>query len=211
MTDRLGHKQTAAMFTLLVLGREVSNKELREIVGFSLDGKDLAELRSRQYVTTRTPPKQRAFAHTLTEAGLNWCRGEIGQDAPPAPKARSLLVPAMYQLLRGLHDYLSAEKRDLTDVFPQPELTSEDIAQRIAAAYRKLAGSSRRRVGLAQLRPMLDGIEGAKVNDVLKDLSKAGRVSLVPESDRKKLTAADHAAAIHIGGEDNHLIAIEAS
>ncbi|MFD0199935.1 MULTISPECIES: hypothetical protein [Saccharothrix] len=31
------------------------------------------------------------------------------------------------------------------------------------------------------------------------------------KSDRKALTEADHAAAIRVGGEDNHLISIETS
>jgi hypothetical protein len=40
----------------------------------------------------------------------------------------------------------------------------------------------------------------------LKRMSKQGQILLAPNSDRKNLTAADHAAAIHIGGEPNHLV-----
>jgi hypothetical protein len=36
-------------------------------------------------------------------------------------------------------------------------------------------------------------------------------VHLVPEANRKALTVADHEAAVRIGGEENHLISIEAS
>jgi hypothetical protein len=221
MSNRLGHKQTAAMFTLLVLGREVSNPELREIVGFTLDGKDLAGLKALGLVATRKPT--RAFAHKITEKGVNWCRGELSHGTPPLPKARSLLVPAMYVLFAALDGYLVREKLSLAEVFAQRveptgtkteqrvELTGTEIEQRIEAAYRKLAGSSQDWVGLVDLRPLLGGAATKDVDAVLRELSRTGRVSLVPESNRKALTAADHEAAIRIGGEDNHLISIEAS
>ncbi|HEX4221006.1 MAG TPA: hypothetical protein VHZ97_01450 [Pseudonocardiaceae bacterium] len=210
MSNRLGHKQTAAMFTLMVLGREVPNPELREIVGFTLDSKDRRELNGHGYVTSEK--RGRALAHTITERGVAWCRAELGQETPPPPRARSLLVPAMYLLLAGVDQYLHRANLGLTDVFAQRiELTSAEIEKRIEAAYRKLAGSSQDLVGLAELRAMLGGAATEDVDAVLKDMSKAGRVSLFPESNRKVLTSADHEAAIRIGGEDNHLISIEAS
>ncbi|HJP73108.1 MAG TPA: hypothetical protein VJ914_02500 [Pseudonocardiaceae bacterium] len=210
MTNRLGHKQTAAMFTLLVLGREVPNPELREIVGFTLDSKDRVELNKHGYVTSRK--RGRALAHTITERGVAWCQSEIGEKTPPPPKARSLLVPAMYLVLRAFDEYLRGEKLNLTDVLGQrSELTRAQIEQRIKTAYRKLAGSNREWVGLVDLRSMLGEATTEDVDTVLKELSRTGQVSLVPESNRKTLTTADHEAAIRIGGEDNHLISIEAS
>ena len=208
MTDRLGHKQTAAMFTLLVLGREVSNPELREIVGFTLDSKERVELNKHDYVTSRK--RGRALAHTITESGIAWCRGELGQEVPPAPRARSLLVPAMYLLFGGFDAYLRRERLSLSDVFSQ-HVEQASVEERIRTAYRKLAGTSHDWVGLADLRPLLGGAARADVDAVLKELSRGGRVTLVPESNRKALTAADHDAAIVIGGEANHLLSIEAS
>jgi hypothetical protein len=210
MTNRLGHKQTAAMFTLLVLGREVSNPELREIVGFTLDSKERVELNKHDYVTSRK--RGRALAHTITERGIAWCRDEFGQEAPPPPHARSLLVPAMYLLFSGFDTYLRRERLSLPDVFAQRvELTGAEIEERIRTAYRKLAGSSQDWVALVDLRPLLGGAARADVDKVFKDLSRAGQINLAPDSNRKALTAVDHDAAIVIGGEANHLLAIEAS
>jgi hypothetical protein len=208
MTNRLGHKQTAAMFTLLVLGREVSNPELREIVGFTLDSKERVELNKHDYVTSRK--RGRALAHTITERGIAWCRGELGQETPPPPRARSLLVPAVYLLFGGFDAFLRRERLSLSDVFAQ-NVEQSSIEERIRTAYTKLAGSPQDWVGLVDLRPLLGGAARADVDAVLKELSKAGRITLVPESNRKALTPADHEAAIRIGGEDNHLISIEAS
>jgi hypothetical protein len=210
MTNRLGHKQTAAMFTLLVLGREVSNPELREIVGFTLDSKERVELNKHGYVTSRK--RGRPLAHTITERGIAWCRDEFGQETPPPPHARSLLVPAMYRLFSGINAYLLRERLSLSDLFAQQvELTDGEIEDRIRTAYRKLAGASQDWVALVDLRPLLGGAARADVDKVFKDLSRAGQINLAPDSNRKALTTVDHDAAIVIGGEANHLLAIEAS
>ena len=144
---------------------------------------------------------------------MKWCRAEIAEGTPPPPRARSLFVPAIYVLFAHLDEFLRRERLDLTDVFPRPteDLTKDEIEQRIATAYRKLAGDSHDWVGLVDLRPMLGRIAAKEVDAVLDELSSAGRISLVPESNRKALTLADHEAAVRIGGEEYHLIAIEAS
>jgi hypothetical protein len=77
-------------------------------------------------------------------------------------------------------------------------------------------------LGLVDLRPQLVDIPRAQQDEAFRNLSAHGlatldahdrrvhaRVILAPESDRKTLTEADHEAAIRIGGDDNHLIAIQ--
>jgi hypothetical protein len=210
MTDRLGHKQTAAMLTLMVLAREVSNPELRTIVGFAIDGKERVQLNELQLVTSRK--EGRFFVHELTDHGRAWCGDELGASTPPPPSPRSSLAVALYLLLGGLDRYLRREHLRLGDIFvPDVELTAEEIENRIRTAYRKLVRSPRDWVGLVDLRPMLGDAPTTEVDAVLKELSRTRQVTLVPESNRKALTAADHDAAIRIGGEDNHLLSIETS
>jgi hypothetical protein len=215
MTDRLGHKQTAAMFTLMALAREVSNPELRIIVGFAIDGKERIQLNDLDLVASRK--EGRCFVHELTDRGWAWCGDELAAKTPPPPSPRSTLVPAVYVLLGEFDAYLRREKLRLADVFApdlpavDTELTAVEIESRIRTAYRKLARSPRDWVGLVDLRPLLGEAPTPDVDAVLKELSRTGQVHLVPESNRKALTAADHEAAIRIGGEDNHLISIEAS
>jgi hypothetical protein len=214
MTDRLGHKQTAALFTLMVLGREVPNPELQELVGFTLTGKELAALHAGRYVTSRKGAKN-AWVHELGEKGWAWCRGELGVGEPP-PHSRSSLITGLYFLLGGFDEFLRRGNLSLAEVFhpeTQPsaevELPPEEIERRIRNAYRKLARASRDWVGLVDVRPLLGEVPTAKVDAVLKDLSRRKQLSLVPESNRKALRAADREAAIRIGGEDNHLLRIE--
>jgi hypothetical protein len=210
MTDRLGHKQTASMLALMVLAREVSNPELRTIVGFSIDGKVRVELNELRFVASRM--QGRCYVHELTDQGWAWCADELGQTTAPPPSPRSTLVTVMYTIFGGLDEYLRREKLRLADVFaPSVELTAAEIESRIRAAYRKLAPSPRDWVGLVDLRPLLGDAPTQEVDAVLKELSRIGQVHLVPESNRKTLTPADHDAAVRIGGEDSHLLSIEVS
>ncbi|HEY1570435.1 MAG TPA: hypothetical protein VGG05_03765 [Pseudonocardiaceae bacterium] len=210
MTDRLGHKQTAAMLTLMVLAREVANPELRDIVGFAIDGVVRRDLTDAGFVSGRK--QGRAFAHTLTDRGREWCREELSAGTVPPPSPRSSLASALYVLLGSLDGYLTREHLRLTDVFvPAVEWTPEQIEVRIRDAYRTLAHSPRDWVRLAELRPMLDGAPASDVDTVLKQLSGTAQAHLSPLSNRKLLTDADHAAAVRLGGEDNHRLLIEAS
>lgn len=211
MTDRLGHKQTAAMFILMALAREVSNPELRDLVGFAIDGKERVQLNELDLVTSRK--RRNTYFHELTDDGWAWCGREFAETAPPAPRPRSTLASAMYVVFGGFDRFLRRENLQLAHVFAAeaPEVTTAEIEIRIRTAYLKLARSPRDWVGLVDLRPLLGDVPTPEVDAVLKELSRVGQVHLVPESNRKTLTAEDHVAAIRIGGEDNHLISIEAS
>ena len=46
------------------------------------------------------------------------------------------------------------------------------------------------------------------VDDALRRLSRDAGVNIVPESNQKMLTDADRRAALHLGGQDTHLLAI---
>ncbi|MFG1646186.1 hypothetical protein ACGFMK_38405 [Amycolatopsis sp. NPDC049252] len=220
MTDRLKHKETAAMFTLMVLGREVPNQELQELVGFTLTGRPRTNLNNLGYVESKPTGPRKSFVHVLTDDGWGWCEEELAADGPPPPRGQSTLASALYVLLGGLNGYLHREDKRLFDVFgpatgapdskrAEEEVSNVPLEERIRVAYRELVREPRGWVGLVDLRPKL-GAPAAEVDAVLKKLSSAGKVHLVPEDNRKALTAADHEAAIRIGGEDNHLLSIEA-
>jgi hypothetical protein len=213
MTDRLGHKQTAAMFTLMVLGREVPNQELAELVGFTLTGTERTGLNKLGYVDSdRTGPK-RSYVHVLSDSGWAWCEKELAESEPPPQRGQSPLATALYVILGGLGEYLRRENKRLFEIFGAGQSTNggppADLEERIRIAYRELVKEPRGWVGLVDLRPKL-GAPAADVDAVLKELSRAGKVHLVPEDNRKALTAADHEAAIRIGGEDNHFVSFEA-
>jgi len=78
-------------------------------------------------------------------------------------------------------------------------------ADAIAAAYLDLADGDQDWIRLAKLRPLVDASH-ADVTETLLEMVRTGYVHLVPDSNRKALTEADHAAAIRIGDEDKHLV-----
>ncbi|GAA1028411.1 MULTISPECIES: hypothetical protein [Amycolatopsis] len=208
MHERLSHKQSAAMIALMVHGREMSNPELRRDAGFALDGRDRLKLNER-YVSSRK--SGRAFVHQLTDDGWEWCEEELGALSPPQP-VRSTLTVVAYRALHGFFEYLRLHRVSLKEVFAGSDAPqAADLEELIRTAYRKLARSPRDWVGLADLRPLLGDAAVAEVDAVLKQLSRTGQAHLVPESNRKALTAEDKEAAVRIGGEDNHLLSIEAS
>ncbi len=47
------------------------------------------------------------------------------------------------------------------------------------------------------------------MDTVLRRMDRSPRVNLIPEENQKTLTSEDRAAAVKIGGQDNHLLAIE--
>jgi len=210
MTEkRLGHKQTAAMFTLMTLARAVSNPELKDLVGFTIDGDVRKSLNDAHLVESRK--EGRRFVHELTDDGWAWCDRELAAGSPPPPSPRSLLAVTLYLMASGFSQYLRRENVAVANVFaPRVDMTPGEIESRVRTAYQKLARSSQDWVGLVDLRPMLGDAPKADVDAVLKELSRTGQAHLVPEPNRKVLTAADHAAAVRVGGEDNHLISIEA-
>ncbi|MGC7097577.1 hypothetical protein ACPZ19_23135 [Amycolatopsis lurida] len=191
----------------MVLAREVSNPELETVVGFTLTGEVRRQLNDLGYVNSRK--SGRSYSHELTDSGWNWCGREMGVKTPP-PNSRSNLINGLYVLLGGIDEYLRRQGLQLAHVFtPEVELTEEEIERRIREAYRQLAGTSREWVGLIDLRPKLGEAPRKEVDAVLKELSRQGRLHLIPEDNRKALTPADHEAAIRVGGDDNHLLKIE--
>ena len=79
----------------------------------------------------------------------------------------------------------------------------------VREAILELNPQPREWVGLVNLRPKLDmrGLRREAQDEQLKRMSREGKVQIVPEDNRKVLVAADHEAAIWIGGEPNHLVA----
>ncbi|TCO55827.1 hypothetical protein [Actinocrispum wychmicini] len=213
MSERLGHKQTAAMFWLMTLAREVSNPELDKIAGFRLTGTAREDLNERHLVASHK--QGRCYVHELTDQGWVWCGEELATRTAPPPRAHSTLVPVLYVVVGDMVTYLRRKNMPLADVFMPDtgpaEVDTAEVEDRIRAAYRELASSPRDWVGLVDLRPKLADLSREAVDAVLKALSRSGQVHLVPEANRKTLARADHDAAIRLGGEDNHLISIEVS
>jgi hypothetical protein len=192
----------------------VPNQELAEVAGFTLTGAERTGLNKLGYVDSDRTGPRRSYVHLLSDSGWAWCEKELTAGRPPSQRGQSPLATALYVILGGLGEYLQRENKRLFDVFAQPvaaQPAAPPLAERIRIAYRELVKEPRGWVGLGDLRSKLGSADAAEVDAVLKELSSTGEVHLVPEENRKALSAADRAAAVRIGGEDTHLMSIEAS
>ena len=212
MNDRLTSQDVSALFTLMAVAREIDNTELEEVTGIRITGDVRRRLNDLGLVhSSRTGNKP--YVHDLTDDGWVRCRYELKAQRPARPGYYGY---AFFAVLNGLDRYLDRERRELADVFqpdvPQPDAADgADLETQIRRAYHRLAPKPGDWVHLAKLRSLLNGASKDDVDGVLKALGRKQEVTLAPNPDRKAVQADDRAAAVLIGGDENHLISIEES
>jgi hypothetical protein len=206
-TARYTPTQLAALVILMAEARPLANNELRELAGFTLTGPDRTGLVSRGLITSTKVG--RGFVHELTDRGWRECADLATGDRPaiqgPAGRALFPLLTGLERALR--HHRLSyAEFFDIGDATPD---TATEVQVAIRKAYSTLAAQPGAWVGLAELRANVEGYPRSDVDAALRVLARSPGVHLNPEANQQALTAADRAAALRYGGDDNHLISME--
>ncbi|RSM62357.1 hypothetical protein DMH03_09575 [Amycolatopsis sp. WAC 01376] len=208
MPDRkLSAKQRAVMLVLMAEGRELSNTEMNELHGLRLTGSERERLDDQGLVTSSRSGNG-PFVLELTDPGWRWCADELAAGRPNASRQESL-GKALYAVLAGIGRYLEDAERGLADVFSCAP--AESVEDRIRAIHRKLAERPGDYVSLTDLRQELNGVPRAETDKALLRLNREKGVTLAPEEDQKLLTDHDRAAALCLGTQDVHLLAIESS
>ncbi len=148
------------------------------------------------------------FVHELTDRGWHLCREILSAGAPPRSSGPA---KTLYTVLGAVERYLNHADLSLADVFGYPPdvQTAVPTENLIRNAYAKLTTRPGGWVGLAHLRSELTDASRPDVDAALHTLYRAPGVSLIREENQKALTSVDHDAAIMIGGQNKHLIAIE--
>jgi trans-aconitate methyltransferase len=201
--------ESALLIVLMSEAREISNTELAQRFQLTLTGRSRTKLNGLRYVDSHKVGQ--TFVHQLADEG--WVRVQHDLNfASPRARALGAALSALHSNLRDR--VLPRVDLSLAEMFSQesaPAATPEadaDLQTRIRQAYRSLAKHPGAWVSLTALRPMLGDASTADVNDALRQLEQASDVNIVPESNQKTLTADDRAAAVHIGDQDKHLLAI---
>jgi hypothetical protein len=204
--EKLTIPQTAVMITLMGEGRPLSNTEMKETHGLVLDGKNRRRLLELGYVTSTRTKGNAPFVNELTDAGWRWCHDELSAGRPRSSREESL-GKALYAVLGGLARYLEHVGKAPAEIFYiEP---AESLEDRIRATYEKLAKRPGDYVSLTELRRGLDGAPRAEVDEALRELNRGRKVILVSDDEQELLTQEDRAAALRIGNQDKHLLAIE--
>jgi hypothetical protein len=208
MSDELTPSDSAILIALMAEARAMLNTELIERYGVNVTKAQREKLNGLHLV--RSEPSGRTFLHELDDKG--WVRVQDDLDVS-SPKAKAIggALAAMHMNLRervlSRSGYRSlGEMFSRTDISPPRPPSNLEI--RLRNAYAALAAEPREWVALARLRPFFGDVPKVDVDAALRGLSRAADVNLVPENNQKSLTDADRAAAIHLGGQDKHLLAI---
>lgn len=200
MGTELTVRDQASLFSLMVVARPVTNRELRDRSGLEIS----AEVRRRvnRDVELIASTKRGAVnTHKLTAMGLSWCESALVAGRPDTAK-----FPAgvLYAVLDSVGQYLARSGVKFGEFF-QP-----DIEDWIRAAYTEL--TTRREPGswikLSALRPWLEEVRQDVVDAELDRMVEQPDVHLMAELKQSSLTDDDRSAAVDIGGEYRHLLKI---
>jgi hypothetical protein len=204
-----GAKQ-AVLLVLMAEARPVRNTELATL-GPMLTKPDRDELVRRGLIEVSGRP----MSLELTDRGWATCAKLFGADVPALSKGQGR---ALYTVLRALRRYFDRDGLAPADVFvPQddralagePDVLGDQVEQRVRTAYVDRAARAGGWVDLVLLREALPDVSRHDLDGALVRMYRIEGISLVPEENQKTLTARDHDAAISIGGQPKHLIAIE--
>jgi hypothetical protein len=186
---------------LMLENRDVPNTELVNQHKIKLSPADRDTLNDDRLLKTST--KTKPYLHRITDEGIDWCMRDLVEGEPPSRSGPLARVHS--ELLRRFVRY-HQERGTLAEA-----IRSGGLESLIRKVYLDLSVKPQDWIRLARIRPKLNGADKSEVDDVLLKMMKTGTVHLAPDSNRKVLTDADHAAAVRIGGEDLHLMAIEES
>ncbi|MER7269007.1 hypothetical protein ABT344_11955 [Micromonospora carbonacea] len=212
--DDLTASESAILVVLMAEAREVLNTELRERYHLDVRKPQRDKLTRLHYVASRKSGS--TYALQLDDKG--WVR--MQSDLDFALRGASALGAALTALQANLRDRVLArsgcatlaELFAVTDVRGSAATAAADAAgaltARVVSAYRALADAPGAWVSLRRLRPFFADVPREDLDEALRRLSRSEGVAIAPESNQRTLTEVDIAAALRLGGQDNHLLAI---
>lgn len=160
----------------------------------------------------------RPYVYELTDAGWLATRKLLAEPSPKKVSSRTARI--LWAIMGDFSAHMDRTGAELADLYPPPAAPAPQGAQEapeahdpqeaVHRAYRELVGETTDWVPLRRLREHLGETDRKQVDQALVGLLDSHAIRLIPETNQKMLTQADHEAAVWIGGQYRHLIAIEA-
>lgn len=210
--DDLTPSESAILIVLMAEAREILNTELKERYRIDVYKNYRDKLNRLRLVASRKSGN--TWAHQLDDRGWVRVQSDLNFDSPRARALGGALVALQVNLrdrvlTRG--DYSS-----FSELFSQSDIrvsssapdAEANLRVRIRNAYAALASEPGAWVSMTRLRPFFGDVPVSELDDALRKLHREPDVNIAPESNQKMLTAADVEAALHVGGQDKHLLAI---
>jgi hypothetical protein len=221
--------QLAALVILMAEAREVTNGEFTDLARFTLTGADRIGLEALGLIESRKVGRELAFQ--LTDKGWLFCKQLHTADVNVG---RSVAARSVFVLLDGLRRSLDRLRVSHGEFFKQPgeavpatavpatavpatavpavpataatPTGDGDVEATIRQAYADLPKAADGWVGLADLRERLGDLDRSTVDETLRVMARQQGVRIIPVANSKALRPRDRAAALRIGGEDNHAL-----
>jgi len=217
--------ETAALLILLAEAGPVSNVRLIQDHRCQLKKRSRERLERLKLIEVERASGRLVL--TLSEEGWAHCRTQLAvASAPPGSGA---VGGALYAVLRRWGRFLAARRLSLDEFVtasntpaatgapageqaPGEQAPGEQaVEERVRAAYRMIAARAGDLVSLADLRDLVGDLAAADVDAALRRLHRRRGVTLVPEANQKTLDVRTRAAAVTIGDQPKHSIAMGAS
>jgi hypothetical protein len=211
--------ETSALLILLAEAGPVPNVKLTQDHRCQLKKGSREKLERLKLVEVERSPR---LVLTLSEEGWAHCRTELA--AGSAPTRSGAVGGALYAVLRRWDCFLAAQRLSLSEFVTasnapattdapagERSLGEQAVEERLRAAYRTIAPRAGDLVSLADLRDVVGDLVPADVDVALRRLHRRRSVTLVPEANQKTLDARTRAAAVVIGDQPKHSIAMGAS
>jgi hypothetical protein len=196
--------QRYVLLTMMISAEPLAFK----VVGNSLKAAKRDQLKAWGYIEVSGSP----MLLELTQAGHDRAVCELGGEPPARSGTIGLALYTALTFVRDLIDRTGTEPQDLFRFrLSAPKVIAEqetDLEERIRKAYSSLTARPGDHLMLADLREALPDVSTATLDAALVRLNRSRDVALVPESNQKMLTAVQRAAAVTIGNQFKHLIAI---
>ncbi|GIF20893.1 hypothetical protein Ate02nite_36230 [Paractinoplanes tereljensis] len=197
--------QRATLLALMIKAGPVPLAFLTNTVKISLDKPKREDLVGQKLITVTGKP----MVLELTDKGWATAIQEFEAELPPRAGA---LGGTLYLLLGFLNEYLENNQLSAGQFFasiaPKYPIPATDLEDQIRKAYDELVAVPGAYLMLEDLRGALPGADRASVDAALLRLDRAKAIILIPESNQKVLTAGQSAAAVRIGNQAMHLIAV---
>jgi hypothetical protein len=207
--DDLTPTESAILVVLMSENRDIRNPDLKEHFGFELKKPSRDKLNRLNYVETKKDGG--VMVHRLGDAAWDRFREPLNFDGA-RPRAfgvalGSLLAAVQRDLERNNRSLAMAFAPELAEPAPRREAEVE-LTDRIREAYVAIASAPRAWVSVADIRRKLGDVGQVKLDAALRRLEQAADVNIVPESNQKTLSEEDRRAAVIIGDQPKHFLAI---
>lgn len=211
-------RERGVLITLMAEARRLSMVELRDRFKLELTRTSREKLKRAGLIEVgkaKNPATGRdVITLELADSGWAWASREI-TEAPPTGYG------ALYAVLNNLARFMKRRELILADVFgrtneptplfaaePKTNGVSEDLEAHVRRAYLSIAKQPGDRIEIADLRERMSDVPRDTLDRELKRLVRAQRILVEPNDNTADVTPRDHEAALRLGGEQNHLMAV---